>query len=160
MKKILSTIMLALVTISASAQFDEGKKYLGANLNGFNLSYSEATDLSINLGANAGYVVQDNLLLIGTLNFDFCNSELNKFELGGKIRYYFDDNGFFVSGGAKFVHEYIGDFNDFQITPEIGYCFMLNKNLALQPSIYYDMSFSDFTEKSRLGLAVGLGWFF
>ena len=59
-----------------------------------------------------------------------------------------------------FVLFFFKNFNDFQITPEVGYCYFLNKTVTLEPSIYYDMSLSSFSKKSKLGLRVGIGLYF
>ncbi len=160
MRKYVLAMLFTLTGIgSASAQFEEGTKYLGANINNLGVSYSKATDLSINLGANAGYCIKDNVLVMGLVNFDYSFNTLKRLDLGGKIRYYIADTGIFLSAGAKFVHEN-SDYNDFQVTPEVGFSYFLNDHLAIQPSVYYDMSFSDFNEKSRLGVSLGLGWYF
>lgn len=149
--------MLALVGITASAQFEADKKYLGASLNGLDLSYDNHKKFALNLGFNGGYMVEDDMLIIGTTNFDFYDSELRSFELGGKLRYFFEENGIFIGAGASFVslkHYY----DDFKLTAEVGYCYFLNKNLTIQPRLYYDLGFSE--SGRRLGLAVELGWFF
>jgi len=162
MRKTILTLVLALVSFaSASAQFEKGKKYLGANLNGFGISYSKNSKLAIGLGVDAGYMIKNDMLLMGATNLEFANSTLNRFELGAKFRYYIEQNGIFLSAGTKFVHEDAAYYtNDFVITPEVGYCYFLNGNLTIQPSVYFDISTSDFGDKSRVGLNLALGWFF
>ena len=160
MRKLLTIIVLAFVYTTASfAQFEQGKKYLGADINGLGVSYSQESDFTLKVGDNAGYCVQDNLLVNGHLGFDYTYEELRTLSVGAKLRYFIADSGVFLSAGARFLREF-SDNNDFQITPEVGYCYFLNGNLALQPSIYYDLSFSDFKEKSRIGFSLGLGWYF
>jgi len=160
MRKLFTTFVLAFVVVtSAFAQFEKGKKYLGADLNGLGISYSQQSDLTLNLGANAGYFFLDNLMLMGQVGIDYSYEELRTLSLGAKLRYFIADSGVFLSAGSKFIREFDNN-NDFQVTPEVGYCYFLNGHLTIQPSIYYDLSFSDFKEKSRIGFAVGLGWYF
>ena len=68
-----------------------------------------------------------------------------------------------VNGGYMFEEACVHgapNFNDVQITPEVGYCFFLNRHLTIEPSLYYDVSLSDFSEKSEFGVKVGLAWYF
>ena len=65
----------------------------------------------------------------------------------------------YLAFGAKMLHEY-KSINDFELTPEVGYCFFLNKNVTIEPSVYYDMSLGHFADYSKVGLKVGLGIFF
>ena len=55
MKKIAMLIMALALTLTANAQFEKGKKYVGASLTGLNLSYRGMDDLSLGLQANGGY---------------------------------------------------------------------------------------------------------
>lgn len=160
MKKLLITMLLAIVGVgSASAQFEIGKKYLGATTNSAGLSYSDATKFQIGAGVNAGYMFEQDWLAIAEAGFDYSNKDMQSFYLGAKCRYLIEQNGIFLQGGVKYLHS-APSFNDVQITPEVGYCFFLNRHLTVEPSFYYDMSLSDFTKKSKAGLKIGLGWYF
>ena len=160
MKKLLTVLALAFACSTAAfAQFEKGKKYLGADINGLGMSYSHESDFTLKCGGHAGYCVEDNLLVIGHIGFDYSYKDLQMVSVGAKLRYFIADTGVFLGAGSRFLREF-SDNNDFQITPEVGYCYLLNGNLALQPSIYYDLSFSDFKEKSRIGFSLGLGWYF
>lgn len=160
MKKLLTVLALAFACSTAAfAQFGKGKKYLGADINGLGMSYSHESDFTLKCGGHAGYCVEDNLLVIGHIGFDYSYKDLQMVSVGAKLRYFIADTGVFLGAGSRFLREF-SDNNDFQITPEVGYCYFLNGNLALQPSIYYDLSFSDFKEKSRIGFSLGLGWYF
>ena len=160
MKKLLTVLTLAFACSTASfAQFEQGKKYLGADINGLGLSYSHESDVTLKLGGHAGYCVADNLLVIGHLGFDYTYKEVQTVSVGAKVRYFIADSGVFLGAGSRFLREFSNN-NDFQVTPEVGYCYFLNGHLAIQPSIYYDLSFSDFKEKSRIGFSLGLGWYF
>jgi hypothetical protein len=65
----------------------------------------------------------------------------------------------YYSCGLKYLHER-KSFNDLQLTPELGYCFYLNHYISVEPAVYYDMSFTDFSKKSEVGLKVGIGIYF
>ena len=143
MKKILLTLMLALTMVtSASAQFEQGKKYVGASLTGLNLSFSE-----------------QDIMVVGTIGLDFSNGDLNQFEVGAKGRYYIEQNGLFLAGGLKYRHAY-KNINDLQLTPEVGYCYFLNRYITIEPSVYFDLSLTDFSHKSEFGLKCGIGIYF
>ena len=54
MKKIVSMLALLVITLTASAQFQEGKGYLGASLTGLNLHYNSADGFNLGVEAKAG----------------------------------------------------------------------------------------------------------
>ena len=160
MKKILFTLFFALVGIGSTfAQFEKGKYYLGATTNAAGLSYSKTSEFGFNLGVNAGYMFEDAWLAIAEAGFDYHRSDMQQFYLGAKCRYLIEQNGLFLQLGAKYLHEAV-NFNDVQITPEVGYCFFLNTHLTIEPSLYYDVSLSNFSDKSKVGVKVGLAWYF
>ena len=160
MKKVAFILLFALVGItSASAQFEKGKKYVGATVSGFDMSYSETTKFHFGLDAKAGYMIARDWMILGQLGFNYHNSDVHEFSFGASGRYYIEQNGIFLSVGAKYVHEWKA-FNDFVVTPEVGYCFFLNRKVTLEPSIYFDMSMTKFGDRSRFGLKVGIGFFF
>ena len=153
-------MLLVLVGVaSASAQFERGKKYLGVGLDGIGISYSEYNKLHIGIGAHAGYMIYDDFMLIGDLGFNYEKKDAQNVVIGGSGRYYIRQNGIFLQLGAHYVHEF-PSFNDFQLTPEVGYCFFTGKHLTIEPSVYYDISVTDFSDKSKFGLKIGLGWYF
>lgn len=159
MKKFLLTVVLvAMTAINASAQFEKGKVYLNGSLPSFGLSYSDAKDLGLGLELNGGYFFADNFLLMGSAGFEYSNKKWNDLFLGVKGRYYILQNGLFLGAGARYLHEY-KNFNDLQLTPEVGYCFFLGRNVAVEPSVYYCMSITDFSHKSEVGLKVGISIF-
>lgn len=160
MKKIFLTVLLAAAGATGmKAQFEQGKHYIGATTNAAGLSYSKSSKFSLNLGLNAGYMFEEAWMAIAEVGFDYHNSDMQQLYAGAKCRYLIEQNGLFLQLGAKYVHG-APSFNDVQITPEVGYCYFLNRNLTLEPSVYYDVSLSDFSDKSRFGIKVGLGWLF
>ena len=160
MKKTFFTAILAVMSIaSASAQFEKGQFYGGASASGLGISYSETTKFAFGLDALAGYTFADNWMVLAELGFNYHNSETQSLSIGGRCRYYIVQNGIFLCLGAKYQHAF-ENYDDFFITPEVGYSFFLNRHVTLEPSVYYNMSLSDFGDKSRFGIKVGFGFFF
>lgn len=160
MKKVFITMLLAIVGFaSASAQFEANKFYVGSTLNGLNLSYSDTKNLSLGFGAQGGYMFEQDWLAIGEVGFDFQHKDVMNVYVGGKCRYFIEQNGIFLQAGAKFIHSY-KSYNDVVITPEVGYCFFLNKHLTVEPSVYVDLSLGDFAKRTEFGIKLGLGWYF
>ena len=160
MKKVLLTLVLALAMIhSASAQFEKGKKYVGASLTGLNLSFSDMKDFAFGLNGNAGYFVERDLMVLGEVGVNTSNGNLNEFVLGAKGRYYIEQNGLFLAAGLKYRHLFNSN-NDLQVTPEVGYCYFLNRYITVEPSVYFDLSLTDFSHKSEFGLKCGIGIYF
>lgn len=166
MKKLLFTLVLALVSVtSAFAQFEKGKKYIGFNLSGLDLSYNSTKNFSLGLGVNGGYMIKQDWMLMGDIGLNVSFKDVQEFHLGAKCRYTVEQIGLFVQAGVQYVfdRQYKTDGwsgNDFQLTPTIGYTWFLTKNLTLEPSVYYNMSFASFSKRSTVGLAVGLGYWF
>ncbi|MBQ9363020.1 MAG: outer membrane beta-barrel protein [Bacteroidaceae bacterium] len=158
-KTILAAIFTVMGIASASAQFEKGQFYGGASASGLGISYSETTKFTFGLEALAGYTFADNWMVMADLGFNYHNSETQSFSIGARCRYYIVQNGIFLSLGAKYLHEF-ENYDDFFITPEVGYSFFLNRHVTLEPSVYYNMSLTDFGDKSRFGIKVGFGFFF
>ncbi len=159
MKKLTIALIFAVMgATSAFAQFEKGKTYLGASVSGFDMSYSETTKFHLGLDVQAGKMIAQDWMLMGELGFNYHNSDTQSVSVGARCRYYIEQNGLFLSLGAKYLHEW-KSYNDFFLTPEVGYCLFLNHNVMLEPSIYYNMSMTDFGDKSRFGIKVGIGFF-
>lgn len=159
MRKLAFTLMFALIgATSAFAQFEKGKKYIGASMSGFDMSYSETTKFHLGIDVLGGWMVARDWMVMGEVGFDFHNKDAHSVSVGARGRYYIEQNGLFLSLGAKYLHEW-KSYNDFYLTPEVGYCLFLNRNVMLEPSIYYNMSMTNFGDKSRFGLKVGIGIF-
>ncbi len=160
MKKYILTAVLSVFGLASSfAQFEEGKYYVGTSFDGAGISYSENTKMTLGIGVNAGYMFRQDWLAIAEAGFNYSNSDLQELYIGAKCRYYIEQNGLFLQGGIKYLHQ-APEYNDLKLTPEVGYCFFLNGHLTIEPSVYYDISLSDFSDKSRFGVKVGLGVYF
>ena len=113
MKKILLVLILLTGTLSASAQFEKGKKHLSTALTGLNLQYSGEQKFRFGLDANAGYFIDDCLMLRAQVGYNHTK-ESDDFNFGVGARYYFDQCGVFLGAGATYIH-YSPKSNDFAI---------------------------------------------
>jgi hypothetical protein len=160
MKKLFLAAIIAFMGIaSASAQFEKRQFYGGASASGLGISYSETTKFAFGLDLLGGYTFADNWMVLAEVGYNYHNSNTQSFTVGARCRYYIVQNGIFLSAGATYQHLF-ENYDDFYLTPEVGYCFFLNRHVTLEPSVYYNMSLSDFGNKSRFGLKVGIGFFF
>ena len=64
MKKLIMMLAVLTATLTASAQFEQGKLYFGSSLSSLDLSYSGSSKLNLGMGAQAGYLVDDNLMVL------------------------------------------------------------------------------------------------
>ena len=159
MKKILVLALLVMTATSAFAQFEQGKKYVGASLTGLDLSYSDSQKFHFGLDAKAGYFVMRDIMAIAEIGTNFSNKEWQELTLAAKGRYYIEQNGIMLGLGAKYTHMF-DSYNDFAFTPEVGYCYFLNRYITVEPTLYYDMSVTDFSNHSKAGFKLGIGIYF
>lgn len=157
MKKIIMLFAALLLTVSASAQFEQGKLYGGASLSGFDLSYNGGNELSLGVNAMAGTFAADNLLLYGIAGYEHKGENLDDmFSLGVGGRYYITQNGIFLGANVKYVHAN-SNYNDFMPGVEVGYAFFVSRTITIEPSIYYQQSFKRHSDYSTIGLRIGFG---
>ena len=145
------------VSISASAQFQEGKGYLGASLTGLDLHYNGQDGLNLGVQAKAGYFPWDNLMVRATFDAAHNGSEAvaDHISVGVGGRYYITQNGLYLGAGVKLLHAN-HNYNDLMPGVEVGYAFFINRSVTIEPAIYYDQSFKTHNY-SNIGLKVGLG---
>lgn len=167
MKKIFIALLIATFSLSASAQFEKGTKYVNASLSGFGLSYSKQPGFCMNIEAAGGYFFVNNWMVKGLIGWDHVAGS-NQFDLGAGVRYYMQDHGFFFGTGIKYglVGVSGGDFGESSVLHnvylplEAGYCFFLNDHVTLEPSLYVDMCFNHFKEATKVGLKLSFGYYF
>lgn len=160
MKKIIVTLLLAVVTLGANAQFEKGTQYSGLSLDGFGIGYSgdNGTGFYLGLSGNYGYFIANQWMLKGGLGFTHTKSNNTvSFNVGG--RYYFKQNGLFGGLAAQFEHVGAGR-NYFQFVPEFGYCFYLNHYVSIEPAVFANLCCNDFNNGSKIGLKLGVGFYF
>lgn len=157
-KKVIAMIAALFMAVTANAQFEQGKVYLGGSLTGLNLKYSGIDNLSLGLQAQAGYMFDDNLMLLGQVAYDHNGGKGSKnnvsFGVGG--RYYIEQNGIYLGVNCKYIHGSHG-YNDVMPGVEVGYVFFLSRTVTVEPAIYYDQSFKNHSDYSTIGLKIGLG---
>lgn len=157
-KKVIAMIAALFMAVTANAQFEQGKVYLGGSLTGLNLKYSGIDNLSLGLQAQAGYMFDDNLMLLGQVAYDHNGGKGSKnnvsFGVGG--RYYIEQNGIYLGVNCKYIHGSHG-YNDVMPGVEVGYAFFLSRTVTVEPAIYYDQSFKNHSDYSTIGLKIGLG---
>ena len=157
MKKLITMIAMLLMTITASAQFQAGKGYLGASLTGLDLHYNGADGFNLGLEAKAGFLFEDNWMLLGMASYEHNGSEAvpDHFSVGAGLRYYIIQNGLYLGANAKFTHAN-RSYNDLMPGVELGYAFFINRSVTLEPAVYYDQSFKN-ADYSTIGLKLGIG---
>jgi len=157
MKRVFFILAMALTTLTASAQFEQGKAYLGASLTGLDLSYSGNTKLHFGVEAKAGYFFWDNIMGYGEMAYQHSGADGigDFFTIGAGGRYYIIQNGLFLGANAKYVHA--SHYDDFMPGVEVGYAFFINRTVTIEPAIYYDQSFKRHSDYSTVGLRLGIG---
>lgn len=157
MKKILMLFAAVLLTLSANAQFESGKTYVGASLSGLDLNYNGNNEVGFGVNALAGKFVADDFLLYGFAGFEHPGKDQdNTFSAGIGGRYYIEQNGLFLGVNAKYIHAN-SSYNDFMPGVEVGYAFFISHTVTIEPAVYYQQSFKDHSDYSTVGLKVGFG---
>ena len=158
MKKFVTIALLFFATLSASAQFEQGLKYVGAYATGLDMSYSSKNKFRFGLGAELGYFIMDHLMLKADASYQHTDVS-DDFTLGVGARYYVTHHGFYLGAGAQYAHRSPKS-NDVLIPVEAGYSFYFNDYISFEPAVYYRMSVNDFSKGSTIGLKIGVGFYF
>ena len=141
MKKILVSLMLLVMTaLSAHAQFEKDVWYVNASLTGLDLSHSKNEGTNFGFALTGGAFVADNVAVLLNFKGNYVEHGMDETSIGAQGRYYFSSCG--IYGGL------------------VGYAFFLGRNVTIEPSVYYDLSFSDTSEFSKLGFKIGFGVYF
>ena len=159
MKKKLTLLFVALMmVVAANAQFQEGKGYLGASLTGLDMSYSGAEKFNLGIEAKGGYLIAHNLMLIGMASYKHSGNDevADRVSAGVGARYYIIQNGLYLGVNGKLIHAN-HDYNDVMPGLEMGYAFFINRSVTIEPAIYYDQSFKNHSDYSKIGFKVGVG---
>ena len=155
MKKIALFVVALVMSVAANAQFEQGKGYLGASLTNVDLSYNGLNKGHFGLGAKAGYLIADDWMLLGQLDYQKTKDVPYSLTLGPGIRYYIQQNGLYMGASALFKHA--DDYNDFMPSIQIGYAFFISRTVTFEPEIYYEHSFKDHSNYSTAGIRLGVG---
>lgn len=163
MKKILVGLVLLLVTtLSAHAQFEKDTWYVNASLTGLDLSHSKYEGTNFGFSIGGGAFVADNIALLINFKGQYVEHGADETSIGVQGRYYFPSCGIYGGMGMAYKHLSSGDLkkNLVCLTPEVGYAFFLGRNITIEPAVYYDLSFKDTSEFSKLGFKLGFGVYF
>ena len=165
MKKILLSLALVLAScLCANAQFEQGKKYIGASLSNLNLSYSKSSDWRFGMNLNGGYFLDDEFLVRADLGYNRENSA-NALSAMAGARYYFECNGIFIGAGGELQwRDHYGRKNHGKTllyTPvEVGYAFFINRHVTVEPSAYYKICYNEIKDHCEFGFKIGFGVYF
>ena len=145
------------VSLCASAQFQEGKGYLGASLTGLDLHYNGQDGFNVGIEGKAGYFPWDNIMVLASFDavHDGSKTVADHITVGVGGRYYITQNGLYLGAGVKHLHAN-HSYNDLMPGAEVGYAFFINRSVTIEPALYYDQSFKK-SDYSTVGLKVGLG---
>ena len=157
-KELIAMAVALLTTVAANAQFEAGKVYVGGSLTGLNMKYTGADKFTLGVQAQAGYMVSDDLMLLGQTSYERSGNDAvpTKFMVGVGGRYYIEQNGIFLGANCKLVHKG-KKFNDVMPGVEVGYAFFVNNTVTVEPAIYYEQSFKNHKDYSTIGLRIGVG---
>jgi hypothetical protein len=153
MKKLGFLLVALVVSMTASAQFEKGKAYLGASLSGIDIS-SQAKKFHFGLNVKAGYLFMDNLMATAQVGYEHLEDTPDVFTLGVGGRYYIIQNGLYLGASLKYKHA--DEYNDFLPGVQVGYAFFLSRTVTIEPELYIDFSTKKF-ENSCFGLGIGVG---
>ena len=155
-----------LFTLAGNAQvsndrtpFYRGKIYAGASLSGFDLRYNQNEKWNFDLSAKGGYLLADNLMATGQMEYDYRKVGSNTFKVGVGGRYYIEQNGLWLGAGVNYVHQN-STYDDFMPTVQLGYAFFLNRTVTIEPELYYNQSFKNHDDYSGFGFRIGFGIYF
>lgn len=157
-KKISLLIAILTMSLAVNAQFQQGKGYLGASLTGLDMSYNGSDKFNLGIEAKGGYLIADNLMLLGMASYEHSGNEdvADRVMAGLGARYYIIQNGLYLGVNGKLVHAN-HNYNDVMPGLEVGYAFYINRSVTIEPAIYYDQSFKKHSDYSTIGLKLGIG---
>lgn len=102
-------LLMAVTSLSASAQFEKYTSYLNTSLTGMGLSYSKDSKFKMGVQATGGYFVEDGWMIYGRLGYEHQGARgtmknRNDLQVGVGGRYYIEQNGIFLGLGLTFQH--------------------------------------------------------
>lgn len=164
MKKIMIICCLLVASLSAHAQFEQGKWIVNPSITGLDLSHSKGSDTTFGIEAQGGNFLMDNVALLVTLGAQWQDS-YDSYALGVGGRYYFDKCGVYAGAGLKMNHVSLsnslggGSDTNYLFNAEVGYAFFITRTVTIEPAVYYDLNLDGF-KYDKFGLKVGFGIYF
>ena len=161
-KLVLSMMLLLCISLTANAQFEKNKWFVNTSLTNLGLSYSGSEEAHLGFQANGGAFLADNKALLLNFEGDYGKYTTKTTALGVGGRYYLDKIGLYFGLGLKYKHMTFENWkdNDFGAGVEIGYAFFLSQTVTIEPAIYYDQSFINHSDYSKVGFKIGFGFYF
>ena len=109
LRKGMLVLLMAVTSLSASAQFEKYTSYLNTSLTGMGLSYSKDSKFKMGVQATGGYFVEDGWMIYGRLGYEHQGARgtmknRNDLQVGVGGRYYIEQNGIFLGLGLTFQH--------------------------------------------------------
>ena len=100
----------------------------------------------------------DNLMVTAQAGYNHSGIDevSDVISVGLGARYYIIQNGLYLGLNTKLIHAN-HNYNDIMPGLEVGYAFFLSKTVTVEPAIYYDQSFKNHSDFSKIGLRVGFG---
>lgn len=163
MKKFFTVaVLMLLLTLPASAQFESGKWIVNPSLSGMDFTFSKGKKAHFGLNAQVGAFLVDQVALLvnGGLSVNKMSADVYNLGVGG--RYYFDSCGVYLGTGINLDHwKFEKDAKDTDVNwqVEAGYAFFLSRTVTIEPAVYYKLSMTD-QDYSEFGLKVGFGFYF
>lgn len=155
MKKIFVLLLMAVMTLGASAQFEKGTQYVGAYLSGLGIGFSKG-DFTFGVNGEYGYYIADGWMLGGVVGYNHNRAGHNSLQIKPNFRYSFLENGLNLGCGLQFEHAGT-ELNYIQLCPQVGYTFYLNDKISIEPALYADFALNDFKNGTNAGLKIGIG---
>lgn len=149
-------VVALLTAVTANAQFEKNKVYVGASLSSLDLSYNGRDKGSIGVSAKGGFTFEDDWLLTGQVGYEKRNGLPASSTVGVGVRYYIVQNGLYLGLNGDYYH-YGADHDDVMPSVHLGYAFFLNGSVTLEPELYYRQSTKSHADFSTIGVAIGLG---
>ena len=114
--------------------------------------------LNLGIQAQAGYLFEDNLMVLGNLSYQHSGYESvpDYISLGVGGRYYIVQNGIYLGVNCKLIHAN-HNYNDVMPGLEVGYAYFLSRTVTVEPAVYYDQSFKKHSDFSTIGFRIGIG---
>lgn len=157
MKKLLLTAALvAVFGFAANAQTEQGGILAGASSNlGFASQDNGGGSISVfNLDVKGGYFLMDGLA--AGLNIEYVSIDGTSASSIGVFGRYFITDAIFAEAGYNALSDSRGGI----IPLSAGYAAFLNDNVAVEPSLTYELGTGNSDEYSSFGLNVGFTLYF
>lgn len=155
-KKIILTFVVTMLSLTCSAQFEAEKKYIGASISSLDISYNGVDKGNFGIDAKAGYLFQDNWMATAQIGYSKKYQIPVTWSAAVGARYYIVQNGLYL--GASMTYMHAGkSYDDFLPGLQLGYAFFLSRTVTIEPEIYYNQSFKNHSDYSKIGLRIGFG---